>query len=86
MKVKATPNITTMPGFEMARWGALIEAVNIVGEECDDRNIDFETVNLEPLVLRKYVESTCDRICQKIEQERKKEKEISKKRTTTKDS
>lgn len=55
--------------FEMSRWGALMEGVNLIADECDERGIDFDTLNLEPLNLRKYVEGTCDKIYKKLEEE-----------------
>ena len=56
--------------FEASRWEALTEAVNIIADECEERKINFNRVKLEPIVLRKYVENTCDTIYQKIAKDR----------------
>jgi hypothetical protein len=67
-------NVEEMTLFELSRWCALMEGVNIIADKCDERGQDFNMLELEPLSLRKYVESTCDIICRqmKLQQERDK--------------
>lgn len=55
-----------MSVFELSRWYAIVDAVNIIGDECDERGIKFNDVKLSPLVIEKYIESTCDIFAQKI--------------------
>jgi len=62
--------------FALSRWAALIEGVNLVAEACEDKGENFDTLNLEPLSLRKYVESTCDIFNKKIEQQHKEEQQL----------
>lgn len=62
-------NVNEMSVSELSRWYALYEAVNLVGDECDERGINFETVNLEPLPLRKYIEKTSDIFARKFMEE-----------------
>ena len=66
-------NVNEMSVDELSRWYALYEAVNLIADECEERNIDFETLNLEPLSLRKYIEKTSDIFGKKVieEQDRK---------------
>ena len=52
--------------YEAARWYSLIDAVNIVGDKCDDRKISFDTVELKPLELLKYVNVASDTIYNKL--------------------
>jgi hypothetical protein len=44
----------------------LEEAVNVIGEKCDERNIDFNSVELKPLEILKYVDSATDKIYEKV--------------------
>ena len=60
--------------FEKSRWFALLEAIDIIDEQCLERNKDFESLNLEPLALKKYIENMCDRHAKIIEREEEKEK------------
>jgi len=63
--------------FEMARWEALIESVNIIANKCRDKDVDFDSIELPPLVLRKYVETTCDAIYQILDKEINGPKKVS---------
>ncbi len=62
--------IEDMETFELARWYALMEAVNIIGDACDERGKDFNKMKISPLDLTKYIESTCDTFAKKIEIEK----------------
>ena len=64
-------SVNDMSVFELARWSALYEAINFIADECDDRGRDFNTIKLEPLYIRKYVESSCDNFARQIEKENK---------------
>lgn len=64
-QIKTPVNIDTMSLYQICRWSALEEAINIIGEKCDDRNVDFETVELKPLDILKYIDSATDRIYEK---------------------
>jgi hypothetical protein len=59
-------DITKLSLYQLCRWSALEEAVNIIGEKCDERNIDFERVELKPLEILKYVDNATDLIYQKV--------------------
>lgn len=55
-------NIEDYSLYQLCRWTALEEAVNIIGDKCEDRDIDFETIQLNPLDIYDYVEKATDNI------------------------
>jgi hypothetical protein len=59
-------DISKLTLYELCRWTALEEAVNVIGEKCDERKIDFDTVELKPLEILKYVDSATDKIYEKV--------------------
>lgn len=52
--------------YEASRWYALIDAINVVGEKCDDRQVSFDTIELKPLELLKYVNTVSDTVYNKL--------------------
>lgn len=62
-----TKTLEEMSVFEQSRWYALLEAVDIISQRCEERGVDFETLHLSPIGIEKYVESTCDIYAQKIQ-------------------
>ena len=73
IKSKQTPKQTiTLDGmdlYSLCRWASLKDAVDIVGEKCDSRKIDFNTFDLKPLDLLKYVDSMTDELYNKVLQQ-----------------
>lgn len=59
-------NIDEMSVYELCRWSALEEAVNIIGDKCEERGIDFENIQLNPLDIMTYVDSQTDKIYEKV--------------------
>jgi hypothetical protein len=59
-------DISKLSLYELCRWTALEEAINVIGEKCDERNIDFDSVELKPLEILKYVDSATDKIYEKV--------------------
>lgn len=57
--------------YALCRWASLKEAVDIVGDKCEERDIDFDTFDLKPLELLKYVDSMTDDLYNKVLQEEK---------------
>lgn len=49
-----------------ARWIALYEAVNLICDKAEERNIALENIRFDPLDIRDYVSSTEDIILRKI--------------------
>lgn len=58
-------DITKYSLYQLCRWAALEEAVNIIGDKCDDRKLNFEQVELKPLEILKYVDDATDVIYNK---------------------
>ena len=58
-------NISEISDYSICRWAALQEAMELIGDKCDDRKVDFETVELKPLEILKYIDNTADIIFQK---------------------
>lgn len=71
-------DVRDMTTFELSRWSALYEAVNFIADECADRGENFQTIKLEPLYIRKYVESTCDNFARQIDAEAERQAEKTK--------
>ena len=59
-------DLTKYSLYELCRWAALEEAVNVIGDKCDDRNINFDSVELKPLDILKYVDAATDKIYEKV--------------------
>lgn len=71
MKTKQTNktsavDINKMSIYELCRWSALEEAVNIIGDKCEERGIDFESIQLNPLDIMTYVDNQTDKIYEKV--------------------
>lgn len=64
-------NLTeNMTHFELARWYSLIEAVDMIAEECEKRGKSFDNMKISPLDVEKYIEGTCDQFVKEIEKEK----------------
>lgn len=60
--VPSNVNIDNYSLYQLCRWTALEEAVNIIGDKCEDRRMDFNTIELNPLDIRDYVDYATDNI------------------------
>ena len=58
----STKDIDRMSIYQLCRWTALEEAVNLIGDKCDERGIDFQTTELKPLDILQYIEKATDNI------------------------
>ena len=56
-KLNETSVVESMSLYEMCRWASLIDAVELVENKCNERRIDFESIDLQPLDILKYVDS-----------------------------
>lgn len=70
-------NINNMSDFELARWFAMMDAVNMIADKSEERKMKFEDVDLKPSAIEHYIEATCDIYCRKI-MEQKQQKNRSK--------
>jgi hypothetical protein len=65
---KKTVTLDGMDLYSLCRWASLKEAIDLVGEKCEEKNIDFDTFDLKPLDLLKYVETMTDELYNKVSQ------------------
>jgi hypothetical protein len=59
-------NIEQMSLYELCRWSALEEAINLIGDKCEERGVDFEKIQLNPLDIMTYVDGQTDKIYEKV--------------------
>jgi hypothetical protein len=59
-------DLDKMSVYELCRWSALEEAVNLIGDKCEERGIDFEKIQLNPLDIMTYVDGQTDKIYEKV--------------------
>ncbi len=76
-KILESKNISL---YEFARWAALLEAVEIIAEKCEDRGIDFDSTEgmkyIKPLDIQDYVDNRTDALLMKIKTARNIEKSL----------
>ena len=59
---KKTVTLDDMSLYELCRWASLIDAVELVETKCQEKQIDFDKIDLQPLDILKYVDSMTDEI------------------------
>ncbi len=73
-------NTKSISMYEFARWAALLEAVEIIAEKCEDRGIDFDSPEgikyIKPLDIQDYVNNRTDTLVMKIKTARNIEKNL----------
>jgi len=66
--------------YEFARWAALLEAIDLIAEKCEDRGIDFNSNEgmkyIKPLDIQDYVDNRTDTLLMKIKTARDIEKNL----------
>lgn len=55
--------------LNLAKWMALYEAVNLIADKAEERDIPLENVEFKPLDIRDYIESTQDIFLKKLLEE-----------------
>jgi hypothetical protein len=66
-KQSNTPvDINSLSLYELCRWAALKDAIDITAEKCEEKSIDFSTFDLPPLALLKYVDTATDSLYNKV--------------------
>ena len=67
--------------YEFARWAALLEAVEVIADKCEDRGIDFDGPEgikyIKPLDIQDYVNNRTDTLLMKIKTARDIEKNLN---------
>jgi len=73
--------MNTITMYEFARWAALLEAVEIIAEKCEDRGVDFDGPEglkfIKPLDIQDYVNNRTDALLMKIKTAREIEKNLT---------
>jgi hypothetical protein len=59
-------SIDDMSLYELCRWAALKDAIDIIGDKCEDKKIEFQSFDLEPLKIQKYVDTATDILYNKV--------------------
>ena len=62
---KQAVNIDSMDLYALCRWASLKDAIDLIGEKCEERKIDFDSFDIKPLDLLKYVDSMTDELYDK---------------------
>ena len=70
---KAGEMLDAMSNFEIARWQALMDAIEILNEKCQDKGQNFNTLDIKPKAIEKFIESTCDLYCRGVDRQREQE-------------
>ena len=52
--------------YKLARWAALIDAIDLINGHGVDRNKKFEDIDLKPLAITKYIDFKADTIYEEI--------------------
>ena len=68
-KQKTKITIDGMSLYELCRWAALKDAIDIVGDKCEEKKMNFDDFDLKPLDLLKYVDSATDVLYNKVIQQ-----------------
>ena len=63
---RKTVTLDGMSLYTICRWASLKEAIDIVGDKCEEKQINFENFDLKPLDLLKYVDSMTDELYNKV--------------------
>lgn len=62
-------DVEEMTPHEIGRWCALMEAVNIISDKCEERGIDLEKITMTQNAMEKYVEKMCDFYTIKVQEQ-----------------
>lgn len=59
-------DINSLPLYQLCRWAALKDAVDIVGDKCEEKKMSFDDIDLQPLDILKYVDIATDQLYNKV--------------------
>jgi hypothetical protein len=57
---KKTITLDGMDLYTLCRWASLKDAVDIVADKCEEKRVDFNSFDIKPSDLLKYVDSMTD--------------------------
>ena len=58
--------VENMDLYTLCRWASLKDAIDLIGEKCEEKSIDFDDFEIKPLDLLKYVDSMTDDMFHKV--------------------
>jgi len=61
----ASSVVDNMDLYSLCRWASLKEAIDLIGDKCEERSINFDEFDIKPLDLLKYVDSMTDELYNK---------------------
>ncbi len=64
-----TKNIDELTIYEQSRWYALLDAIDIIEDECVRLKRDFTKIKMSPIGIEKYINSTFEGYARRIEAE-----------------
>lgn len=59
-------SVDEMSMYQLCRWAALKEAVDILGEKCEEKNMELTSDVLQPLEILQYVETVTDSLYSQV--------------------
>lgn len=69
LTVNDSSNVNDMDLYTLCRWASLKDAIDLIGEKCEEKSIDFGRFEIKPLDLLKYVDSMTDETFHKVSQQ-----------------
>lgn len=63
---KKSINIENLSTYSVCRWMALKDAIDIIADKCEDKKVNFETFDIKPLDILKYVDRATDDLYNKV--------------------
>lgn len=66
MKVDIKKSVDEFTNYEIARWSALFDGVNLIAEVAEEKGIDFESIKIDQIALNKYVDEHADTVLEKM--------------------
>ena len=57
MKKQMNRKYEQMSNYEKSRWFALLNAIDIIDDACKLRNKKFDTIELKPIDIKKFINS-----------------------------
>lgn len=67
--VNGALSIEDMNLYTLCRWASLKDAIDLIGEKCEEKSIDFNDFEIKPLDLLKYVDSMTDDMFHRVSEQ-----------------
>jgi hypothetical protein len=67
--VDGTLSVENMNLYTLCRWASLKDAIDLIGEKCEEKSIDFNDFEIKPLDLLKYVDSMTDDMFHRVSEQ-----------------